>query len=67
MSNDDILDDFFNDYENEQNSSNLKDFIQFFTDLSYEGKNFNPDAFEVKRIKPLRASKYIPRNGRELF
>lgn len=64
---DDITDEFFEDYENEQNNPGLRDFMQFITDLSYEGKDINPESFNIKYKKPLRASKFIRRNGNELF
>lgn len=62
---DDELDKFFEDWEND--NKNLKDFITFTHNLEYNGTNLNLDNSEIKRKKPLRASKYIKRTGNELF
>ena len=64
---DDIIDEFFNDYEDEQNNPKLKQFLEFISELNYEGTDLNLDSLKITRVKPLRASKYIPRNGSELF
>lgn len=65
--NDDIMDEFFDDYENDKNNPKLRMFIDFINELNYEGKDINPDAFQVKFKKPLRASKWIPPSDNSLF
>jgi hypothetical protein len=64
---DDIIDEFFNDYENEQNNPNLKVFLNFISNLEYEGKDINPDTYEIKFKKRLKGSKWIPPSDNSLF
>ena len=62
---DDLLDEFFDDYE--RDSKNLKLFINFLSELDYNGQDINLDNYQVQFKQRLTASQYIKRNGRELF